>query len=197
MRKVNTLGFFEICSLGFCRLFRCLRKIYLLLKWHKWDTYGMKSARIQKRHRICSIDSSGVLCDCRSIWAFRGTKYFMFHIFMSLLCFSWWFRESTVISYIFSYKTFANFFESVAFTRIATCLEQEIYFRIIATSPRYLLRKVWISVLWILHFVVLYFFQKRFEGMSRNNPTKKQIGAEIQAKLNHAPAQKPAEEKML
>ena len=43
----------------------------------------------------------------------------------------------------------------------------------------------------------LFFFQKRFEGMSRNNPTKKQIGAEIQAKLNHAPAQKPAEEKML
>ena len=58
--------------------------------------------------------------------------------------------------YLFPNQAFNFVFESVAFTRITMCTEQEISFRIIATSSRYLLRKMWIEVLWILHFVVYF-----------------------------------------
>ena len=58
--------------------------------------------------------------------------------------------------HLFSNQTFNFVFESVAFTRIAMCTEQQISFRIIATSSRYLLRKMWIEVLWVLHFVVYF-----------------------------------------
>ena len=34
------------------------------------------------------------------------------------------------------------------------------------------------------------------QGMAKNNPTKKQINAEIQARLKHAPVWKLTEEKM-
>ena len=55
--------------------------------------------------------------------------------------------EPNVIPFLFSYQTFTNFMESVAFTRITTCTEQKLYFRIIATFLRYLLRQVRINVL--------------------------------------------------
>ena len=51
--------------------------------------------------------------------------------------------ESRVHSfYWFSYEAFNFAFESVAFTRITMSTGQKLSFRIIATSPRYLLRKM-------------------------------------------------------
>ena len=47
--------------------------------------------------------------------------------------------------------------ESIALTCIKTCTEQELFSRIIVTSPRYLSRRVSMRVLWILCFVNVYF----------------------------------------
>ena len=55
---------------------------------------------------------------------------------------------------------------------------------------------IWIRVLWIIHFIVYFSLEEVLQGLSRNNPTKKQIDAEIQVTLKNAPAQKRTEEKM-
>ena len=52
--------------------------------------------------------------------------------------------------------------------------------------------------LWIFRFVVVYFSAEVIlQGLSKNNPTKKQINGKIQMTMKNAPAQKLTEEKML
>ena len=74
--------------------------------------------------------------------------------------------------------------------------EQELSFLIIATSPRYVMQKVWIQVLWILQYVGYFSSEEILQCLSKNNPIKKQIDAKIQVTLKNAPAGK-REEKML
>lgn len=97
--------------------------------------------------------------------------------------------------YLFSNQAFNFVFENVAFTRITMCTEQEISFRIIATSSRYLLRKMWIEVLWILHFVVYFSSEAMLKGLSKYSPTEKQIDAEIQMAMKYAPVWRRTVEK--
>ena len=66
--------------------------------------------------------------------------------------------------------------------------------RITVTSSSNLLWKLWIRVLWILCFVI--FLEDVMQDIAKNNPTEKQIDAEVQARLKHAPAWKYTEEKM-
>ena len=58
------------------------------------------------------------------------------------------------------------------------------------------MQKVWIQVLWILQYVGYFSSEEILQGLSKNNPIKKQIDAKIQVTLKNAPAGK-REEKML
>ena len=62
--------------------------------------------------------------------------------------------------------------------------------RIIATSPGNLLWKTWIWAFWILCFAIIFLYKLFCKDMVKNNPTEKQIDAEIQATLKHGPAWK-------
>ena len=86
---------------------------------------------------------------------------------------------------------FYFFFESVAFTRITACAEQEFSFRIIATSSKYL-NTSFVNILRVMLFI---FLQNRSWSV-KNKPTKKRIDAEIQVTLKQAPARNRREEKM-
>ena len=44
--------------------------------------------------------------------------------------------------------------------------------------------------------LLLFFFRTALQDMAKNNPTEKQMNAEIQATLKHAPAWKLTEEKI-
>ena len=128
-------------------------------------------------------------------------KLILWNLCWYFLCHLFAFHDSTSArvhcSCLLLYQTFNFFFpESAAFTRIATCAKQERSFRIVAASSRYVMRKVWIRVLWILHFVVYLSSEEVLQGLSKNNPTKKQIDAEIQVTLKNAPPRKRTEEKM-
>ena len=104
--------------------------------------------------------------------------------------------ESTVHA-SFHIKLSIFFFPaSVAFTRIRKCREQQLSFKIIVTFSRYVMRKVWIRVLWIFHFVVYFSSEEILEDLPKNNPTKKQIDDKIQKTLKNVPAGKLTEEKM-
>ena len=56
--------------------------------------------------------------------------------------------------------------------------------RIMTTAPKYLLQKMWISALEILRFAVVYFsLEAVLQDVSKINPTKNQIDANIQVTL--------------
>ena len=76
-------------------------------------------------HKICSIGSSEILCDDFLCHVFAFRDKFNARIGSPLL-FCTFFHIKIII-----------FLESVAFARIATSTEQELYFRIVAISPRY------------------------------------------------------------
>ena len=95
------------------------------------------------------------------------------------------FHDSSGAKVLFSYQPFNFFSEGVALPRITTCKEQELSFRIIATFPRYIMRKVWIRVLWILHFVIYFSLEEVLQGLLKNNTTKKQIDADIQLTMKN------------
>ena len=80
--------------------------------------------------------------------------------------------------YLFIYL-FIYFDESTAFTLITTCTEHKLFFRITASFPRYLLQKVSIRVLWLLHFVIYFYSEVVLQDLSKNNPAEKQIHADI------------------
>ena len=86
---------------------------------------------------------------------------------------------------------FYFFFESVAFTHITACAEQEFSFRIIATSSKYL-NTSFVNILRVMLFI---FLQNRFWSV-KNKPTGKRIDAEIQGTLKQAPVRNRTEEKM-
>ena len=98
-------------------------------------------------------------------------------------------RESIVCA-CFCIK-FLFFFESVAFTHITACAEQEFSFRIIATSSKYL-NTSFVNILRVMLFI---FLQNRFWSV-KNKPTGKRIDAEIQGTLKQAPVRNRTEEKM-
>ena len=76
---------------------------------------------------------------------------------------------------------FYDFFESVTFILITICTKQELYFKIVGTSLRYLLQKVWMQVLQVLRFLTIYFsWEVILEGSSKINLTENLIDAEIQ-----------------
>ena len=57
-------------------------------------------------------------------------------------------------------------------------------YRIMTTASKYLLQKMWISALEILRFAVVYFSSEVvWQDVSKNNPTKNQIDANIQVTL--------------
>lgn len=57
-------------------------------------------------------------------------------------------------------------------------------YRIMTTASKYLLQKMWISALEILRFAVVYFsLEAVLQDVSKNNPTKNQIDANIQVTL--------------
>ena len=85
-------------------------------------------------------------------------------------------------------------FESVAFT---TCTEQKLSIRIIATSPQIFQAKSVNTSFVNIAFCCLFSSEEVFQGLSKNNSTKKQIEAEIQVTLKHAPAQKYREETII
>ena len=58
---------------------------------------------------------------------------------------------------------------------------------ITVTSPSNLLWKLWIWVFWILR-LLLFFLRRVLQGVAKNNPTKKELNAQIQATLKHMPA---------
>ena len=64
------------------------------------------------------------------------------------------------------------FFWKFTITCIAMGIEQELSFRIIANSLRYLLWKTWIRVLWILHLVVYFSSEAVLQDLPINNPTE-------------------------
>ena len=99
-------------------------------------------------------------------------------------------RESTVHACFHIKLLF--FSESIALTRITTCSEQELFFRIIAISTRYECE----TCQYELHFVVCFSSEKVLQNLPKNNRTKKQIDAEIQVTLKRAPARKRTEDKM-
>ena len=74
---------------------------------------------------------------------------------------------------------------SITFGRF-TKLQSETTSRIIATSPSNLLWKMWIWVFYEYYALLLLFVR----NMAKNNPTEKQIDAEIQATFKHGPAWK-------
>ena len=47
-----------------------------------------------------------------------------------------------------------------------------VSFRIIATSPKYVLWKMWIRVLWIIHFGVYFSSEAVLQSLSKNDPTE-------------------------
>ena len=55
---------------------------------------------------------------------------------------------------------------------------------------------MWIQILRILHFVVYFSSEAILQGLLNNNPTEKQIDAEIQVTMKCAPARNPTEEKV-
>ena len=67
--------------------------------------------------------------------------YFLFHRFVFRDPFSVRIGRPLLCRTCFHMKLLKTFLESTAFTRITTCTKQELYFRIIATSPRYLLQR--------------------------------------------------------
>ena len=115
----------------------------------------------------------------------------MFHIscVISLLFMKVLVLQSRVhhCSYLFLYQNFIYLFiylfiyfdESTAFTLITTCTEHKLFFRITASFPRYLLQKVSIRVLWLLHFVIYFYSEVVLQDLSKNNPAEKQIHADI------------------
>ena len=57
-------------------------------------------------------------------------------------------------------------------------------YRIMTTASKYLLQKMWISALEILRFAVVYFsLEAVLQDVSKINPTKNQIDANIQVTL--------------
>ena len=77
-----------------------------------------------------------------------------------------------------------------------TCFHIKIVtFVRITTSAPVLLWELWIWVFWILCFVII-FLDAVLQGMAENNPTEKQINAEIQVTLKNASAWKLTEEKL-
>lgn len=100
-------------------------------------------------HKIRSIDFSEVLCDDRFIWKFLVQNWhvseFLCHLFGFRNVFSARIRSilsSHTIRTCFHIKLLQISLESVNFTSITTCTDQDLYFTIIAISPRYLFRKV-------------------------------------------------------
>ena len=69
-----------------------------------------------------------------------GTKLTCLMFLVSSLCISWCFQYESIFVLVFIPNL--TVLEIVASTRIATCAEQELSFRIIATSPRCLFQKV-------------------------------------------------------
>ena len=73
----------------------------------------------------------------------------------------------------------------------STILIEWLMFRnnpwITVTSPSNLLWKLWIWVFWILR-LLLFFLRRVLQGVAKNNPTKKELNAQIQANLKHMPA---------
>ena len=97
---------------------------------------------------------------------------------------------------IFSKSNFCTHYN----VRFRTILTESLNFRnssrIKVTSPSNVLLKLWIWV--FLNIMLCYYFylEAVLQGMAKNNPTEKEINAEIQATLKHAPAWKLTEEKM-
>ena len=150
----------------------------------------------------------------RCYWNFRWWQtyldvlvnlYFEIYFVKNLICliflvssfyFSWYFQCESPLFAIDVISNFNFFSEYVASMRITTCTERELSFRIISISSRCVMRKMWIRVLWIIHFIVYFSLEEVLQGLSRNNPTKKLIDAEIQVTLKNAPTQKRTDEKM-
>ena len=133
-------------------------------------------------------------------WSLFWYKIEMFHIscIVSLLFIIVPTIESRAHSlYLFSYQNFDFVFESVAFLRITICTEQELSYRIVASSPRYLLWNMWMQLLWISHFVLYFFSEEALQGLWKNNPTEKQIHTKIQVTMKCAPARRRTEENAL
>ena len=95
---------------------------------------------------------------------------------------------------LFSYQTY-SLLVKVYLSRALRRVEQELSFRIIAICSRYVIRKAWIQVLWILHFVVYFSSEAVLHGLSKNNQRKNQVDAKIQVTLKNVPAQNWIEEK--
>ena len=150
----------------------------------------------------CSLYFSVVLSDDRILCTFLSTKLTFLIFLVPLLWFPTW---SMVIPYLFSNQ---NFQLSVTFTRITTSAPALFWFilkfwalfrnnsRIVATFPSNLL---WIWWIWVFfNIVICYYFSLEavLQGMAKNDSTKQQIDAEIQATFKHPPAWKHAGEKM-
>ena len=131
------------------------------------------------------------------LWNLFWYKIDMFNIscVISLLFMTVSVQDSTIRA-CFRIKLLTFFWKCSFQAHYGMCWK-ELSFRIIATSPIYVMLKEWIRLLWILHVVVYFSSEEVLQDLSKNNPTKKQIDAEIQMTLKNTPVQKGTEEKML